>query len=200
MSKRKSSKDDNVQEKKVKFNHWSLGLLETLNDPKNLVQEDSYTHVIKDKFPKATYHYLVISKQDISSISKVTKDDVDLLRHMEKVAKKIVQDVNNSDSTYQFKIGYHAQPSMARLHLHVISDDMISPCLKTKKHWNSFTTDFFIPSEDIVKSLVNDGQFSLPSDQQCKNYLTQCLKCNKCDYVPKHLGDLKKHILGHLKT
>lgn len=38
------------------------------------------------------------------------------------------------------------------LHMHVISQDFKSECLKTKKHWNSFTTDFFQP--------VN-GEFSI---------------------------------------
>lgn len=44
-----------------------------------------------------------------------------------------------------FKIGYHAEPSMQQLHLHVISMDFNSPSLKTKKHWNSFNTEFFVP-------------------------------------------------------
>lgn len=36
------------------------------------------------------------------------------------------------------------------LHLHVISSDLISPSLKTKKHYNSFNPKlgFFIPLED----------------------------------------------------
>ena len=46
-----------------------------------------------------------------------------------------------------FKIGYHASPSMHRLHLHVISTDYDSPSLKTKVHWNSFTTPFFLLHE-----------------------------------------------------
>ena len=32
------------------------------------------------------------------------------------------------------------------LHLHVISQDFDSPCLKTKKHWHSFTSEFFLDS------------------------------------------------------
>lgn len=34
----------------------------------------------------------------------------------------------------------------SQLHLHVISQDFDSPALKTKKHWNSFTTEYFIDS------------------------------------------------------
>jgi len=46
-------------------------------------------------------------------------------------------------------MGYHAMPSMQRLHLHVISTDFNSPYLKTKYHWNSFTTSFFLHSQGL---------------------------------------------------
>ena len=36
---------------------------------------------------------------------------------------------------------------MAQIHLHVISQDFDSPSLKTKKHWNSYNTKYFIDSE-----------------------------------------------------
>lgn len=34
----------------------------------------------------------------------------------------------------------------SHVHLHVISQDFDSPSLKNKKHWNSFTTDYFMES------------------------------------------------------
>jgi aprataxin len=34
-----------------------------------------------------------------------------------------------------FRLGFHSAPSMRALHLHVISSDFDSPCLKNKKHW-----------------------------------------------------------------
>jgi len=49
-----------------------------------------------------------------------------------------------------FKVGFHAEPSMQRLHLHVISRDFVSPSLKTKKHWNSFNTDLFVPYKSKI--------------------------------------------------
>lgn len=198
MSKRALNNDDNSKGKKLKINHWSRGLIEAAKDPKIIKHEDSYTYVILDKYPKAKYHYLVVSKQNIPSIRHVTKSDIDLLKHMEKVAKGIKEDLLASNPDYNFKIGYHAQPSMARLHLHLISDDMNSPHLKNKKHWNSFTTNFFISSENIIESLVEKEVVSLPSEKECKTFLTKDLRCNKCCYVPKNLSYLKKHILEHL--
>ena len=37
----------------------------------------------------------------------------------------------------------------SHLHMHVISQDFDSPCLKTKKHWNSFTTSYFVDSTGV---------------------------------------------------
>ena len=54
-----------------------------------------------------------------------------------------------------FRYGYHTIPSMLQLHLHVISCDFVSPCLKTKRHWNSFTTEFFINSRGINMHCLN---------------------------------------------
>lgn len=62
---------------------------------------------------------------------------------LELLAQNVIEITGNH--LENFKIGYHALPSMQQLHLHVISNDFDSPCLKTKKHWNSFCTDFFLP-------------------------------------------------------
>ncbi|CAH2007153.1 unnamed protein product [Acanthoscelides obtectus] len=158
MTKRKSTdKTPEGPSKRPNTGHWSGGLVAATEDPKLVVSSDNLITVIKDGYPKAKHHYLVLPKENISSIKSITKDHLDLLKHMDKVGRELIQDVG-------FKIGYHAEPSMQRLHLHVISDDMDSPCVKTKKHWNSFTTEFFIDSKgrmplhdfrlSIIKTLV----------------------------------------------
>ncbi|GAD91708.1 conserved hypothetical protein [Paecilomyces variotii No. 5] len=45
--------------------------------------------------------------------------------------------------------GIHAHPSMNHLHIHVLSVDRHSECLKHKKHYNSFSTPFFIDIDDF---------------------------------------------------
>lgn len=49
----------------------------------------------------------------------------------------------------EVKVGVHARPSMNHLHVHVMSRDMHSERLKNRKHYNSFTTGFFVPLEDF---------------------------------------------------
>lgn len=55
-----------------------------------------------------------------------------------------------------FKLGFHRVPSLDRLHLHVISKDFSSNCLKTAKHWISFNSNLFIDFDGkIFYSIIN---------------------------------------------
>ncbi|OLN95441.1 Aprataxin-like protein [Colletotrichum chlorophyti] len=45
--------------------------------------------------------------------------------------------------------GIHAHPSMNHLHVHVLSRDMYSECMKHRKHYNSFNTPFLIDVADF---------------------------------------------------
>lgn len=147
--KRSHSETKEVESKKAKpGKFWALGLLDSMNDPELQVKSDNQIVIIKDKYPKATFHYLVLPKEDISNLKKLTEKHVQLLEHMETEGKKLIE--TDKHKKNNFKFGYHAEASMHRLHLHIISDDMISPCLKNKKHWNSFTTDFFLDHKGVI--------------------------------------------------
>ena len=93
-----------------------------------------------------------------------------------------------------FRFGYHSVPSMLRLHLHCISDDMLSENVKNKKHWNSFTTEFFVDSTKVIAELRSKGEVKVISGLEAKELMARPLKCHKCDYKPKHLPDLKIHL------
>ncbi len=47
------------------------------------------------------------------------------------------------------RVGVHAHPSMSHLHVHVLSRDMHSANARHRKHYNSFTTPFFVPLADF---------------------------------------------------
>lgn len=53
------------------------------------------------------------------------------------------------DWSREVQVGVHARPSMNHLHVHVMSRDMHSERVKNRKHYNSFTTGFFVPLEDF---------------------------------------------------
>ena len=70
--------------------------------------------------------------------------------------------------------------------------DFDSVGLKTKRHWNSFTTKFFLPVEDVIRELNESGKV------EKKDELAAChdlpLSCHKCLFKPKNMPELKKHI------
>lgn len=75
----------------AKKHHWSAGLLSSMQDPECKVTEDNKIVVIKDKYPKAQFHYLVLPKEDIRSIWHVKGNHHDLLVHMHNIARILVE-------------------------------------------------------------------------------------------------------------
>ena len=69
-----------------------------------------------------------------------------LNRHMHDFALHIIAAIKREEVAGQqgvegyrplaFRIGYHCVPSCKPLHLHIVSADFVSPCLKHKKHWS----------------------------------------------------------------
>nr|CAD7573374.1 unnamed protein product [Timema californicum] len=185
--------DPKAHEKKV--GHWAFGLLTSMKDPKLLVEEDKKIVVIKDKYPKAEFHYLILPKDDISSLNQLRKCHLELLKHMDQVAERIA----SKHPKRKFRLGYHAVASMSRLHLHVISDDFNSSCLKTKKHWNSFTTEFFIPSKKVIADLQEFSKIAPLSKDESKKLMDSPLCCHKCSFLAANMPKLKTHLVTHLK-
>eukprot|EP00466_Bigelowiella_natans_P015629 jgi/Bigna1/127236/aug1.4_g1944 len=91
------------------------------------------------------------------------------------------------------------------------SDDFDSPCLKNKsliypsfslyclcilspqKHWNSFTTDFFVAPEDMLIALRENGGFH-PNRHEMSRLLVRPLRCHRCHAELSFMPRLKIHI------
>ncbi|CAE1323938.1 APTX [Acanthosepion pharaonis] len=170
-----------------------MGLLASMEDPKLRVEADDKIVIIKDKYPKAKYHFLVLPKEKIPNMKSVNKDHIQLLKHMHDKGTEIAE---KSDSNLQFRYGYHAIPSMGQLHLHVISQDFNSPCLKTKKHWNSFVTEYFIDSTEIIKQLEDKGKIEVDKSKN-EELLKKNLRCHVCKATQSNMPTLKAHIATH---
>jgi aprataxin len=86
--------------------------------------------------------------------------------------------------------GIHASPSMNHLHVHVLSVDRCSPCLKHRKHFNSFATPFFIELDDFP--LARDDVRRHPGRE---GYLQRDLKCWRCGTnFGNKFAQLKDHL------
>ncbi|XP_065814010.1 aprataxin isoform X1 [Labrus bergylta] len=189
-----SVRDEREQES---FGHWSQGLKTSMQDPKMQVYKDDKVVVIKDKYPKARYHWLVLPWQSISSLKVLSGEHTDLLKHMQQVAEQMVQQCPHK-SSLRFRKGYHAIPSMSHVHLHVISQDFDSPCLKNKKHWNSFTTDYFIESHDVIQMLETDGRVAVK--EGTTELLKLPLRCHMCRKELPTIPALKEHLKSHFPS
>ncbi|NXI36540.1 APTX protein, partial [Galbula dea] len=177
-----------------KARHWSQGLKSSMQDPEMQVYKDEKTVVIKDKYPKARYHWLILPWDPVSSLKSVTRDHLELLEHMHAVGQKMVEQCPARESL-EFRLGYHAIPSMSQLHLHVISQDFDSPALKTKKHWNSFTTDYFLNSEDVIEMVRSKGKVTVKDN--VSELLKLPLRCHCCKQQLSTIPQLKEHLRKH---
>uniref|UniRef100_A0A8C8RGE6 Aprataxin n=1 Tax=Pelusios castaneus TaxID=367368 RepID=A0A8C8RGE6_9SAUR len=185
---------DNSSSHKEHSGHWSQGLKISMQDPKMQVYKDERVVVIKDKYPKARYHWLILPWDSISSLKSVTKEHIELLEHMHAVGEKLVQQCLDKDSL-KFRLGYHAIPSMSHVHLHVISQDFDSPCLKSKKHWNSFTTDYFLNSQDVIEMVKAKGKVLIKNGTS--ELLKLPLRCHVCKQHQSTIPQLKEHLRKH---
>ncbi|KAI1153636.1 HIT domain-containing protein [Nemania diffusa] len=87
-------------------------------------------------------------------------------------------------------VGVHAHPSMNDLHVHVLSPDMVSECMRHRKHYQSFNTPF----------LVDVAEFPLAADDPRRHpghagYYERDLRCWRCG---RSFGNQFKRLKEHL--
>jgi aprataxin len=86
--------------------------------------------------------------------------------------------------------GIHAGPSMNHLHVHILSIDRHSECMKHKKHYNSFSTPFLIDVDDFPL-----GKDDVKRQAAREGYLKWDMKCWKCERnFGNKFAKLKEHL------
>ena len=86
--------------------------------------------------------------------------------------------------------GIHIGPSMNHLHIHILSIDRHSECLKHRKHYNSFSTPFLVDVEDFPLA-KDDGR----RNPRKERFLDSDLKCWRCG---ENFGNKFARIKQHL--
>ena len=94
------------------------------------------------------------------------------------------------DWSSELMVGIHAHPSMNHLHVHIISKDRYSECVRHRKHYNSFATPFFVPLDDFP--LVEDDVRRHPGRE---GYLKRDFVCYRCG---RQFGNQFKRLKEHL--
>ncbi|CAG8439394.1 1787_t:CDS:10 [Ambispora gerdemannii] len=181
--------------------HWQNALLGYLENPEKYPDNEVYFYdnefvIIWDKFPKAKKHFLVMPRRRINFIDELTSDDLQLIQTMKEKGEWVIERIKQEDPKLRFRMGFHTVPSMKQLHMHVISQDFISPTLKNKKHWNSFTTEFFKDPDEISKTLQENGKIHFDKDFY-EELLKAPMKCHLCKKKMNTVPELREHLLKH---
>jgi len=163
-----------------------------MDDPEQVFEKDHLTVTLRDGFPKARYHYLLVPREDIGSMRELGPTDLPLLRHMHQKAEQLISRINRREPDLKFRFGYHAVPSMNRLHLHVVSQDFDSPRMRKKHHWNTFNTDYFMDSVKVIEKLESHGKIEL-DEKYYEKLLELPMKCNWCSKTFEDIDRLKHH-------
>lgn len=144
------------------FRHALQTYIDNPTQPRVLHHTDDVV-IIEDAYPKALRHYLVLPRSPTltllhpleafrlhpeaylvveAGVEKAKDMVVDLV-----VKAGYIDDDAVARATFRnnyIRAGVHAEPSLANLHVHVITQDFCLARLKNKKHYNSFTTAFFV--------------------------------------------------------
>lgn len=88
--------------------------------------------------------------------------------------------------------GIHAHPSMTHLHVHVFSRDMVSECMKGRRHYETFNTPFLVPLDAFP--LAQDDPRRHPGRSGYMDRDLLCWRCgknfsNKFTKLKAHLAD-----------
>jgi histidine triad (HIT) family protein len=88
--------------------------------PADFVYEDEQCVVIKDLYPKAPIHFLLIPRKPIPSIEALEEEDKDLVTHLIYLAKKLAKDFTCEGYRLQFNVGEKGGQVIFHLHLHLM--------------------------------------------------------------------------------
>lgn len=76
-----------------------------------------------------------------------------------------------------------------------IPQDFDSPCLKTKQHYNSFTTPFFLDAELwVIPRLGSAGHLNPEELRGMAGHVRRPLECHRCGEVVANMPKLKEHL------
>lgn len=181
----------------------------------NVIYYDNEFVVIRDKYPKALVHWLIIPRsanvthmhplKALRSEQFVRRVKILIEELMPYAAQELLHytfapfpaeyyfvdtEGEKNVTANGFKAGIHAHPSMNNLHIHLISRDMVSNSLKKPNHYLTFNSMFFVPLEGAHHFNIK----ALPHDILRGELI--CWKCHR--NFGRQLQELKCHLQDEL--
>lgn len=88
--------------------------------PAEFLYKDDQCVVIRDKYPDAPLHLLVIPRKPIPSINELEEEDGPLVAHLIMVAKKMAEEHECNGYKLLFNVGEKGGQVIFHLHLHLM--------------------------------------------------------------------------------
>ena len=144
--------------------------------------------------------FLAETKQEVDRAKDMVANELRRLYGKFSVAEQPRLDAMESDEppevlppgrdwTKEVIAGIHAGPSMNHLHVHVMSRDMVSECMKKRNHYQSFTTPFLVSLDEFP--LAKDDVRRQPHKG---GYLQDDMICWRCGQEFAKMPRLKEHL------
>ena len=89
--------------------------------PSEKLYEDDVCIVIKDKYPAAPVHFLVLPKEHIDSISDISEFHISLIGHLVYVAKNIAKDKKLKGYKLLWNVNKEGGQVVFHIHLHILA-------------------------------------------------------------------------------
>lgn len=191
--------------------HWNTdrlhNFLKYVDDIDSVPEDVRYWHdetlfIIKDRYPKATAHYLVMPRERIEKLHQLCGEHgIEIIQSLKDRGEWLIQKLQAEMPHLSFDMGFHVVPSMLQIHLHVISTDFCAEALHWPAHYNAFTTAFFISPDEMMRYIRERGNFWLTKSELHQYRIAKRgpLRCNQCRYWPQTMDQLKEHLEEHLR-
>lgn len=90
--------------------------------PAQIEYEDDLCVVIKDKYPKAPVHLLIIPRKEIPTIMDVADEDQALLGHLMLVARNMGKKLGLEGYKLVYNVGSKGGQEIFHIHLHLMAE------------------------------------------------------------------------------
>lgn len=153
-----------------------------------------------DGYPKAAIHLLVLPRRvRIAGLGQLTASDLPMLRRLGAYVSWVLQTAEGQagDPGLGWMHGVHSVPSLKQLHVHIMTLDLCSPCMKNAKHFSSFQPPFLVALDNIIDTLEKSedvsNRFGLRTAEEDMKKRSLC--CHRCglDFGRK-FAELKRHL------
>ncbi|KAG0282692.1 hypothetical protein BGZ96_000206 [Linnemannia gamsii] len=160
---------------------WSAVFVEYCKNPLTIPDNIRHWHdnehiIIKDAYPKASLsakvHMLVLPRMPVDKVTDlVGEEGIRTVEGLARVANTLMTTLRAENAYLDFKMGFHAIPSMR----------------------------FFIPPEEVVRTIREKGSFETTVEELNKygDMKKAALVCNQCSQAMKSIPMLTSHLNEH---